>query len=142
MAVHNRRLAFPLVLLSLFIVLGACSTRRSGPQVGEYTERRTPSNVITASQIQSHPGVATVEELLVRLVPSVEFTNAGLQIRGMGGRPLWVIDGVPLEIGGGMVPISPTDVARIEVVRDAGQTAAYGFRGGSGVILVSTRTGV
>ncbi len=141
MAPKIRRLAFPLVLLGLFLVLGACSSRRSGPQVGEYTERRTPSNVVTASQIQNHPGVSTVEELLVRLVPSVEYTNSGLQIRGMGGRPLWVIDGVPIETGGGMVPISPTDVARIEVVRDAGATAAYGFRGGSGVIIVRTKSG-
>ncbi len=139
MALHSRRLALPLVLLSL-AALDGCSSRRSGPQVGEYTERRTPANVVTADQIRAYPGVATVEEILVRLVPSVEFAGGGIQIRGLSGRPLWVIDGVPVETNG-FVPVAPTDVERVEVLRDGGSTAAYGFRGGSGVILVRTKSG-
>lgn len=141
MAPPSRRLAFPLILLGV-AVLGGCSSRSSGPQVGEYTERRTPANVITAAQIQSYAALSTVEEILVRLVPSVEFTSSGLQIRGMTGRPLWVIDGVPMETGGGLVPVAPTDIERVEVLRDGGSTAAYGFRGGAGVILVRTKTGL
>ena len=127
------------LLLGTLLIASSCSSRQSGPEYGEFTNRRTPSNVVTAEQIADYPSVGTVEELLVRLVPSVEFAGGGLQIRGLSGRPLWVIDGVPLDLNTGAVPVNPRDVQRIEVVRDGGATAAYGFRGANGVIVIRTR---
>ena len=35
--------------------------------------------------------------------------------------------------------ISPRDVVRIDVLKDAGATAIYGSRGANGVIVITTR---
>jgi TonB-dependent SusC/RagA subfamily outer membrane receptor len=84
-------------------------------------------------------------------MPGVDVVRQGggfrVLIRGMGSitassEPLYVIDGLPLTSGtGGMLGISPNDVARIDVLKDAGSTAIYGSRGANGVILITTRRG-
>jgi TonB-dependent SusC/RagA subfamily outer membrane receptor len=35
--------------------------------------------------------------------------------------------------------VRPADVARIEVLRDVGETARYGPRGANGVVLITTK---
>jgi TonB-dependent SusC/RagA subfamily outer membrane receptor len=92
-----------------------------------------------------------VEELLEGRMPGVDVVRQGggfrVLIRGMGSitgnsEPLYVVDGLPLTSGpGGMLGISPNDVARIDVLKDAGSTAIYGSRGANGVILITTRRG-
>ncbi len=74
-----------------------------------------------------------------------------------GNQPLFVVDGVPLS-GGSARPggngadygndggnplnfINPTDIASIEILKDASATAIYGSRGANGVILVTTKKG-
>ena len=52
--------------------------------------------------------------------------------------PLYVIDGY---IGGNINTINPSDIAAIEVLKDASSTAIYGARGANGVIIVTTKTG-
>jgi TonB-dependent starch-binding outer membrane protein SusC len=37
--------------------------------------------------------------------------------------------------------INPTDVQRVEVLKDAGSTAIYGSRGANGVIIITTKRG-
>jgi TonB-dependent starch-binding outer membrane protein SusC len=90
-----------------------------------------------------------------------------LQVRGrsslaQGSDPLLIIDGVPFApnnnlvnqyysaAGGfpdastGLSPlasISPSDIASIEVLKDADATAIYGSRGANGVILITTKKG-
>jgi TonB-dependent SusC/RagA subfamily outer membrane receptor len=55
--------------------------------------------------------------------------------------PLLVIDGVPAQgaIGPALAGLAPRDVARIDVLKDAGSTAIYGIRGANGVILITTK---
>jgi TonB-dependent SusC/RagA subfamily outer membrane receptor len=57
------------------------------------------------------------------------------------GEPLYVVDGMPLGASGAaaLAGMSPNDVARIDVLRDAGSTAIYGARGANGVILITTK---
>ena len=68
--------------------------------------------------------------------------NTGsIKIRGVNsitnsGSPLVVIDGV---LGAGLPSIHPSDIASIEVLKDASATALYGSRGANGVILVTTK---
>lgn len=50
--------------------------------------------------------------------------------------PLVVIDGF---IGGSLKALNPSDIASIEVLKDASATAVYGSRGANGVILVTTK---
>ena len=71
--------------------------------------------------------------------------NAGFNVRlrgvstfGANSEPLIVIDGV---IGGSLSTVDPNDIASIDVLKDASAAAIYGSRGGSGVILVTTKSG-
>jgi TonB-dependent starch-binding outer membrane protein SusC len=71
--------------------------------------------------------------------------NGGFNIRlrgvstfGANAEPLVVIDGV---IGGSLSTVDPNDIASIDVLKDGSAAAIYGSRGGSGVILVTTKTG-
>ena len=75
------------------------------------------------------------------------------------GQPLYVVDGVPLDgrsarpgigdIGvGGSNPgsnplnfINPSDIASIDVLKDASATAIYGSRAAYGVVLITTKKG-
>jgi len=58
-------------------------------------------------------------------------------IRGYGGAPLIVIDGVPR---GGFERMDPSEIESISVLKDA-SAAVYGVNGGNGVILVTTKKG-
>jgi TonB-linked SusC/RagA family outer membrane protein len=91
-----------------------------------------------------------------------------VQIRGQnslssGGIPLYVIDGVPFTnfnggqpatdnlnafgtsgASGGVSPfsmINPSDIERIDILKDADATSIYGSRGANGVVLITTKKG-
>lgn len=96
-------------------------------------------------------------------------SSVKVQIRGrnsiaQGGQPFFIIDGVPLAAGNGMlnqltsslgnptatndaggisplITLNPADIESIEVLKDADATAIYGSRGANGVILITTRKG-
>lgn len=55
-----------------------------------------------------------------------------------GSEPLYVVDGV---IGVPINSISPTDIERIDVLKDASASAIYGARAANGVIIVTTKRG-
>ena len=95
-----------------------------------------------------------VEEML-RGVPGLEVTqlpdgNYRLRIRGRrsirgdsdNDNPLLVLDGITIpneSIGSMLADIAPSDVARIEVLKDAAATGMYGSRGANGVIVITTK---
>jgi len=75
-----------------------------------------------------------------------------------GNQPLYVVDGIPLDgrsakpgvnaNGVGDTPasnplnfINPSDIASMEILKDASATAIYGSRGANGVILITTKSG-
>ena len=69
--------------------------------------------------------------------------DAGIVIRGIGSvnagtGPLYVVDGVP---AGGLQDISASDIASIEILKDASAAAIYGSRGSNGVVLITTKRG-
>jgi TonB-dependent starch-binding outer membrane protein SusC len=70
--------------------------------------------------------------------------NVSIRIRGTnsinsGNEPLFVIDGFPGA--GDLNSINPSDIASIEILKDASATAIYGSRGANGVVLISTKKG-
>jgi len=82
--------------------------------------------------------------------------RVSIRIRGgnslsSGNEPLYVIDGYPITAGGtaggngaGQNPlasINPSDIASMEILKDASATAIYGSRGANGVVLVTTKRG-
>lgn len=89
--------------------------------------------------------------------------NASIRIRGnssvrAGNDPLIVVDGVPLSGGNTTADgdlqnignssarnpmnfINSSDIANIDILKDASATAIYGSRGANGVILITTKQG-
>ncbi|WP_373331441.1 SusC/RagA family TonB-linked outer membrane protein [Salmonirosea aquatica] len=82
---------------------------------------------VDVTQTGSKPG--TVPKILIRGRRSFNATND----------PLYVVDGIPLA--GGYEDMNPSDVASMEILKDATATAIYGARGANGVVLISTKRG-
>jgi TonB-linked SusC/RagA family outer membrane protein len=65
-----------------------------------------------------------------------------IRIRGVGtfnnSSPIFVVDGVILD---DISFLNSSDIASMEVLKDASATAIYGSRGANGVIIVTTKTG-
>ena len=89
----------------------------------------------------------------VQVVQSSAQPGAGTSIRIRGvaslagsSEPLFVIDGIPqfnANVGeaNGLSNIDPSNIASIEVLKDAASTAIYGSRAANGVVLITTKTG-
>ncbi|WPL46941.1 SusC/RagA family TonB-linked outer membrane protein [Sphingobacterium bambusae] len=71
-----------------------------------------------------------------------------------GNNPLFVVDGIPIESNSmsslngsenfGLNPLAdlnPTDIASIEILKDAASTAIYGSRAANGVVMITTKRG-
>ena len=127
----------------------ACTGSGNPPPEGSSPGTAAVSTVVPS---ETDARVTRVEELL-RGVPGLEVTRLGTgayqtrirghrSIRGNPGDddPLIVIDGVPSTAGSAaLADLSPRDVARIEVLKDAGATSMYGSRGANGVIVITTK---
>jgi TonB-linked SusC/RagA family outer membrane protein len=61
-------------------------------------------------------------------------------IQGAGAQPLYIIDGVPTP-DGDFQTLNPNDFESITVLKDASAAALYGARGGTGVIVITTKRG-
>lgn len=86
--------------------------------------------------------------------------GGGIQVRVRGttsingsSDPLYVVDGIPIQsnnlsgigLGGSttnpIADINPSDIASIEILKDASATAIYGARAANGVVLITTKRG-
>ena len=69
-------------------------------------------------------------------------TGSEVRIRGLGSlqnsNPIYIVDGFPTN---DISNLLPSDIASVEVLKDASATAIYGARGANGVILITTRRG-
>ncbi len=70
--------------------------------------------------------------------------GADINIRVRGGtsvtqsnEPLYIVDGFQAD---NINDIPPTDIASIDVLKDASLTAIYGAKGGNGVVIVTTKS--
>jgi TonB-linked SusC/RagA family outer membrane protein len=105
---------------------------------------------VSADQIQKVP-VTTLDQALQGRAPGVQVINndgapgggVQVQIRGIGSfgsnDPLYVVDGYP--ISGGINTLNPSDIASIDVLKDASATAIYGNRAANGVVIITTKRG-
>ena len=113
----------------------------AGPRAGQVATSRDWENRSTGR----------VEELFVGRFPGVQVYQAagGIQVRIRGATslrgsndPLYIIDGFPFTPGtDGLITLNPSDIAKIEVLKDAGQIAEYGSRGANGVVRITTKRG-
>jgi len=106
--------------------------------------------------------VIAPEELIKGKVAGVQVAEAnggepggGISIRIRGGtsvtssnEPLYVIDGVPMPVGGGLSAgrsplnfLNPNDIESFTILKDASSTAIYGSQGANGVVMITTKSG-
>ncbi len=81
-------------------------------------------------QAQASSGGIPGEELTIRI--------RGINTINGDSSPLYVIDGVPRD---NMSDINPSDIATIQILKDASATSIYGSRGANGVVLIETKSG-
>ena len=71
-------------------------------------------------------------------------SSSTIRVRGIttlnNNEPLWVVDGIIVDAGG-IGYLNQSDIASIEVLKDAASAAIYGSRAATGVILVTTKKG-
>jgi len=128
---------------------------------GQQRVRDRTGSVATVTPEQFNTGrVVSPEQLIQGKVAGVQVNDTGepggkttIRIRGgtsvnATNEPLFVVDGQPLQAGGGITEgrnplnfLNPNDIESVTVLKDASATAIYGSRGANGVILVTTRTG-
>ena len=92
----------------------------------------------------------------VQVLSASGLPGAGVSVRVRGSNsitansePLYVIDGVPVAQGTSssdptqnpLTTINTSDIASVEVLKDASATAIYGAQGANGVVLITTRGG-
>lgn len=113
------------------------------------------SGAVTSVSTEKLPTPSSIEQWLATRVPGLEVLHLPngdftVQIHGansfmMNTEPLVVIDGTALPPGGGLRSVlgslNPSDIAKIDVLKEGGATAIYGVRGGNGVIVITTRRG-
>jgi len=119
------------------------------------------SSVSASNLIETQP--TTIDQALqgkvggvvVQQVSGQPGGDVNIQIRGIGGftnaPPLYVIDGVQIPPnvqspipGQGSNPLStinPSDIASIDILKDASATAIYGSQASNGVVVITTKKG-
>ena len=131
------------------------------------TRRERTGNIVkvSAAEIENQPLVNPLQSLQgrmagVEVVPATSLAGAAptIRIRGTnslrqeGNYPLYIVDGLPISsspidsrsLNVGADPLNTiglSNIASIEVLKDADATAIYGSRGANGVILITTKEG-
>ena len=127
--------------------------------VGSISDKNIEKNSITRPDEALRGKVAGVQVHTNSHSPGGGIT---VQIRGTasisaGGSPLYVIDGMPVstELATGrsndagsfgaqpnpLNSIDPSDIASIQILKDASASAIYGSRAANGVVLITTKRG-
>ena len=139
-------------LVIMSVAATAACAPASRPTSGAANPRAASSTSDASLAVdQSRHAYTSMAELIEARAPGVQVIRQNdsfvLRIRGLSSPvgnldPLIVIDGHPSDLPGtrALEGLSPNDVLRIEVLKDAASTSFYGARGGSGVILIKTRT--
>ena len=106
------------------------------------------SSTLTSKDLDRAPG-QPIEQNLNRFPGVVVNRTAdggiSVRIRGAassrGSEPLYIIDGVPIQPSpsGSLSGINPSDIASIQVLKDAASTTMYGSRGANGVVIIKTK---
>ena len=123
------------------VVVGYATVKRrdllgSVSSVG--SDKLTEQPVTTVSQALSGKMAG------VSVVTTEGDPDADIKIRVRGGgsitqdsSPLYIVDGFPVE---SINDIAASDIASIDVLKDAFSTAIYGSRGANGVVIVTTKS--
>lgn len=124
------------------VVLIGYGTKKAGAITGSVSQIKAADIVRTPAQsaMQAIQGRAAGVNIVTNDEPG---KNPTVRIRGLGtitqGRdPLYVIDGIET---GGLNGLNPSDIATIDILKDASSLAIYGQKGSNGVVLITTKKG-
>lgn len=123
------------------VVVGYATVKRRdllGSVSSVNSDKLTEQPVTTVSQALSGKMAG------VSVVTTEGDPDADIKIRVRGGgsitqdnSPLYIVDGFPVE---SINDISSSEIASIDVLKDAFSTAIYGSRGANGVVIVTTKS--
>lgn len=125
-------------LLSEVVVVGY-GTQKKATLTGAVSQLTSDEMQVTKSQDAKNMLTGKVPGVRVTQATSEpgDFSQGNFDIRGYGGSPLIVVDGVPR---GNFERLDPNEIESISVLKDA-SAAIYGAQGGNGVILITTKKG-
>lgn len=138
----------PILMVTALAAASACAhgltERAAAPD-------RTEGPEMDSSEISGVPA-AHVEDHMAGRFPGVRvirLASGGISVRVWGPtlhsnqEPLYVVDGQPIRTtpGRGLYWLNPEDIATIRVLKDVADTAAWGVRGGNGVVVITTKRG-
>ena len=104
----------------------------AGSPASDAFDRRSGSGAVVTARI---------EDLFSGRFPGLDVqrtANGDISMLLRGKQPLLVLDGLETDPVA-LVSVTPSEVERIEVLRNASETAIYGSRGVNGVVVVTTR---
>lgn len=123
------------------VVIGYGSKARKDltGSVGSVSGTKLAAVPVTSAAVALQGKIAGVQVTTVDGAP-----GADINIRVRGGTsvtqsndPLYIVDGFQVD---NINDIPPTDIASIDVLKDASLTAIYGAKGGNGVVIVTTKS--
>ena len=121
------------------VVIGYTSKARKDltGSVGSVSGVKIAAIPVSSAAVALQGKIAGVQVTTVDGAP-----GADINIRVRGGtsvtqsnEPLYIVDGFQVD---NINDIPPTDIASIDVLKDASITAIYGAKGGNGVVVVTT----
>lgn len=130
--------------------------RSAPPSHGSTEPAPAPTSSVGRAEIAPSEArlYSNLEEMLNGRVAGLQVARRGdgtytLRVRNAqspygDAEPLLVIDGLTYGSTAAadlLTTMSPQDILRIDVLKDAGATAFYGSRGTNGVVLITTRRG-
>lgn len=114
-------------------ITGAVTTLNAEKQLADIPNNSTEQALtgrLAGVQIQGSEGSLDADyKIVIRGGGSITQDNS----------PLYIVDGI--QVDDGLRSLSPQDIERVDVLKDASATAIYGSRGANGVVIVTTKSG-
>ena len=123
------------------VVIGYTSKARKDltGSVGSISGKKLEAVPVTSAAVALQGKISGVQVTTVDGQP-----GADVNIRVRGGtsvtqtnEPLYIVDGFQVD---NINDIPPSDIASIDILKDASLTAIYGAKGGNGVVVVTTKS--
>ncbi len=127
--------------LDEIVVIGYTSKARKDltGSVGSVSGVKLAQVPVTSAAVALQGKISGVQVTTVDGEPGAE---VNIRIRGgssvtQSNEPLYIVDGFQVS---SITDIPPSDIASIDVLKDASLTAIYGAKGGNGVVVVTTKS--
>ena len=123
------------------VIVGYTSKARKDltGSVGSVSGAKLAAVPVTSAAVALQGKVSGVQVTTVDGQPGAD---VNIRVRGgtsvtQSNEPLYIVDGFQVD---NINDIPPTDIASIDILKDASLTAIYGAKGGNGVVVVTTKS--